>query len=134
MSVIGLLEWSPPATIIIHVAKLLSCSSVIVHSLVRRFEQTGISIDALSRGDVRKRRRDNTVNLLLRISVSSSSRQLWLLDASTFHTRRLETKFKANYFLHVIFYFHPLVIPDATSQNRALHPCFCYTDLLKIEN
>ena len=60
-------------TSVIHAAKLIDCSSVIVHSLVRRFEQTGISIDALSRGDVRKRRRDKTVNLLLRINVSSSS-------------------------------------------------------------
>ena len=40
-------------TSVIHAAKLLGCSSVIVHSLVRRFEKTGISIDTLSRGDVR---------------------------------------------------------------------------------
>ena len=85
---------------------------------MRRVEQTGISIDALSRGNVRKRRQDKTVNLLLRINASSTSRQLQLLDAFTFHTRRLETRFKANDFLCVIFDFDPLVIPDATSQTQ----------------
>ena len=65
-------------TSVIRAVKQFDCSSVIVHSLVRRYEQTGISIDACSRSNmyVRKRRRDNTVNLLLRIKVSSSSRQL----------------------------------------------------------
>ena len=48
-------------------------------------------IDAFSRSDVRKQRRDNNVSLLLRINVSTSSRQLFLLEASMFHTRRLET-------------------------------------------
>ena len=48
---------------VIHAAKLLGCSRVIVHSLVRSFEETGISIDAQDRGDVMKRRRDKTVNL-----------------------------------------------------------------------
>ena len=63
-------------TSVIHATKLFCCSSVIVHSLVRRFEQTGISIDASSRGDVGKRRRDKIVNLLLLGNISSSSRQL----------------------------------------------------------
>ena len=34
---------------VMHAEKLFCCSSVIVHSLVRRFEQTGNSVDALSR-------------------------------------------------------------------------------------
>ena len=63
-------------TSVIHIAKLSGCSSVIVHSLVRPFEQTGISVKALSPGDVRKRRRDKTVNLLLCFNVSSSIQQV----------------------------------------------------------
>ena len=63
-------------TSVIHIAKLFCCSSVIVHSLMRQFEQTGISIDTLSQVDVRKRRRDKTVNLLLSINVSNPSLQL----------------------------------------------------------
>ena len=63
-------------TSVIHTAKQFGSSNVNVLSLVRRFEQTGISIDALSRGDVRKRRQVKTVYLLLHINVSSSSRQL----------------------------------------------------------
>ena len=35
-------------------AKMFGCSHVIAHSLVRRFGQTGISIDALDQGDVKK--------------------------------------------------------------------------------
>ena len=31
---------------VIRAAKMFGCSDVIVHSLVRQFEQTGISIDA----------------------------------------------------------------------------------------
>ena len=64
-------------TSVIHAAKVFGCSTFnIVHSIVKQFELTGISIDALSRGDVKKRRRGKTVNLLLRINVSSSGRQL----------------------------------------------------------
>ena len=43
-------------------AKIFGRSGVIAHSLVRRFEQTGISIDAQNRRDVRKQRQDKTVN------------------------------------------------------------------------
>ena len=35
-------------TSVIYAAKLFCCSSVIVHSLMRQFGQTGISIEALS--------------------------------------------------------------------------------------
>ena len=44
------------------------------HSLVRRFELTGISNDARGRRDVRKQRQDKTVNLYSRIDVSGSIR------------------------------------------------------------
>ena len=50
-------------------------SGVVAHSLVRRFEQTGMSIDAQNRRDVKKQRQDKTVNLHTRIDVCSSSRQ-----------------------------------------------------------
>ena len=56
--------------------KMFGCSGVIAHSLVRRFEQKGISIDAQDRRDVRKPRQDKTVNLLSRINLSGSSWQL----------------------------------------------------------
>ena len=36
---------------------------VIAHSLVRQFEQTGISIDAQDRRDVRKQRQDKTIDV-----------------------------------------------------------------------
>ena len=50
-------------------------SRVIVDSLVRRFMQTGISIqDAQYRRDLRKQRQNETVNLQSRIDVSGSSR------------------------------------------------------------
>ena len=52
------------------------CSGVIGHGLVRRFEQTGISIDAQDRRDVRKQCQDKTVNLHSRIDVRGSSLQL----------------------------------------------------------
>ena len=55
---------------------MFGCSRVIAHSLVRQFEQTGISIDAQDRRDVRKQCQDKTVNLQSRIDVSSSSWQL----------------------------------------------------------
>ena len=42
---------------------MFGCFKVIAHSLVRGFEQTGISIDALDRCDVRKQRKDKTINL-----------------------------------------------------------------------
>ena len=90
-------------TSVIHAAKQFGCSSFFVHNLMRRYAQTGISNDACCRSGIRKRRRDKTVNLLLGINVSSSSWQLWLLDASLFHTRRLETRFKVNDFLRVTF-------------------------------
>ena len=61
---------------VIGMAKMFGCSCVIVHSLVRRFEQTGISIDAQDRRDVRNQRQGKTVNLHTRIDVSGSSRQL----------------------------------------------------------
>ena len=43
--------------------KMFGCSRVIAHSLVRRFEQTGISFDAQDRRDVRKQLQEETVNL-----------------------------------------------------------------------
>ena len=61
---------------VIRVAKTFGCSRVIAHSLVRRFEQTGLSIDAQDLGDVRKQRQDKTVNLHSCIDVSDSSLQL----------------------------------------------------------
>ena len=55
---------------------MFGCSHIIAPGLVRRFEQTGISIDAQDRRDIRKQRQDKTDNLHPRIGVSSSSRQL----------------------------------------------------------
>ena len=58
------------------VTKSFGCSSVIIHSLVRRYKQTGISIDTPRSGDVRQHHRENTFNLLSCIYASGSSRQL----------------------------------------------------------
>ena len=55
---------------------MFDCSQVIAHSFVRRFEQTGISIDAQDRRDVRKQRQGKTVYLHSRIDVRGSSQQL----------------------------------------------------------
>ena len=55
---------------------MFGCPVLIAYSLVRQFEQTGISIDAHDRCDVRKQRKDKTVNLPSCIDVSSSSQQL----------------------------------------------------------
>ena len=41
-------------------AKMFGCSHIIGHSLVRRFEQTGMSVDAQNRRHVRKQRQDKT--------------------------------------------------------------------------
>ena len=60
----------------LHAGKMFGCSGGIAHSLVRRFEQTGMSIDAQDRRDVRKQLQDKTVNLHSHIDVSGSSRQL----------------------------------------------------------
>ena len=46
---------------VIHAAKMFGCSGASAHSLVRWFEQTGISIDVQDRLDVRKQRQDKTV-------------------------------------------------------------------------
>ena len=40
----------------IRAAKMFGCSRAVAHSLVRRVEHTGISIDAQDRRDVRKQR------------------------------------------------------------------------------
>ena len=61
---------------VIRAANMFGCFHIIAHCLVRRFEQTGISIDAQDRRDIRKQRQDKTVNLRPRIGVSGSSRQL----------------------------------------------------------
>ena len=42
---------------------MFGCSRVIAHSRMGRFEQTGISIDAQGRRDVRKQRQIKTVNI-----------------------------------------------------------------------
>ena len=42
---------------------MFGCSRAIAHSLVRRFEQIGISIGPQDCGDERKQRQDKTVNL-----------------------------------------------------------------------
>ena len=55
---------------------MFGCPGVIAYSLVRWFEQTGKSKDAHDRCDVRKQRKDKTVNLHSCIDVSSSSQQL----------------------------------------------------------
>ena len=52
------------------------CSRVIAHSLVRQFKQTGISVDAHDRRNVRQQRQDKAINLHTRIDVSGSRRQL----------------------------------------------------------
>ena len=48
---------------------MFGCPDVIAHSLARQFEQTGISIDAQDRRDVRKQRQDKAVNIHSRIDV-----------------------------------------------------------------
>ena len=55
---------------------MFGCSSIIVYSPVRRFQQEGISTDAQDRRDVRKQCQDKTVNLHSRIDVSGSSQHL----------------------------------------------------------
>ena len=55
---------------------MFSCSRLIVHGLVRWFEQTGRSIDVQDRHDVRKQRQEKTVNLQSCTDLSSSSGQL----------------------------------------------------------
>ena len=62
---------SPP-----HAAKIIGCSRVLAHSLMGRFEQTRISIDAEDRCKVRKQCQDKTVNLHSCIDVGSFSWQL----------------------------------------------------------
>ena len=57
-------------------AKMFGCSRVNAHTLMRWFEQTGISIDAQGQRKVRKQRQDKTINLHSRIDLSRSSRQL----------------------------------------------------------
>ena len=68
-------------------------SGVIAHSLVKQFEQTGISIDAQDRHNVRKQRQDKTVNLHSRIDPAT-------VDAThsnvTYQT--IKTKLKTNDF------------------------------------
>ena len=59
---------------VIRAAKMFECFRVIAHSLVRRFEQTGVYNDAQDRRDVRKLRQDKTFNLHSRIDISGSSR------------------------------------------------------------
>ena len=51
-------------------------SGIIAHSLMRPFEQTGISIDAQDRRTLRKQRKDKTVHLHSRSDISGSSLQL----------------------------------------------------------
>ena len=63
-------------------------SFVIAHSLVRRFKQTGISVDAHDKRDVIQQRQYKAINLHSHMDVSGSSRQLWMLHTSTFQTRR----------------------------------------------
>ena len=57
-------------------AKMFGCSRVIARSLVRRFEQTGISIDAHDQCNVSKQCQDKNINLHSHIDVSGSSWQL----------------------------------------------------------
>ena len=56
--------------------KVFGCSRVIAYNLVRRSEQTEISMDAQYRRDVRKQHLDKAVYLHSYICVSSSSPQL----------------------------------------------------------
>ena len=55
---------------------MFCCSGVIAYSLMRRFEQTGISIDAQDQLDARKQPEDKIVNLHSRIDVRCSRPQL----------------------------------------------------------
>ena len=55
---------------------MFGCSRIIAHSLVRPFEQTGISINAQDRWDVREQSQDKNVNLHSCVDVRGSSRQL----------------------------------------------------------
>ena len=51
-------------------------------------------------------------------SVIHAAKPFGCSSTSMFHTRRLETRSKANVFLRVIFYFDSLVIPDTTNQTH----------------
>ena len=55
---------------------MFGCSRVVAYSLARQFEQTGISIDAQDRHDIRKQCQNKTVNLHSHIEISGTSRQL----------------------------------------------------------
>ena len=55
---------------------MFGCSLVIADSLLRRFKQTEISIDAQDQRNTRKQRQDKTVNLHSRIDIIGSSPQL----------------------------------------------------------
>ena len=57
-------------------ARMFGCSRVNGNSLMRWFEQTGISINAQDQCNVRKQRQDKTINLHSHIDLSRSSRQL----------------------------------------------------------
>ena len=109
-------------------------SRVIAHNLVRQFEQTGISIDAQDRRNVRKQPQDKTVNLQSRIDVSSSSWQLWVLHTSTFHTRRqIQESEQMIFDVYYFFYFDSLLIPTLPVKHPMLQLCFIYTKLPRIE-
>ena len=68
-------------TSVIHIAKVFGSSRITVHSLVRRYKQTGISIDAPRSvdaprlGEVGQLHQDETFNLLANIYASGLSRQ-----------------------------------------------------------
>ena len=102
----------------------LVCYRMNVHYLVKRYNQTGNTIDALRSGDFGQRRRDRTFKLLSLIYASGSRRQLYLSDASTFHARRTDTKLETRDFMCVILDFDPIVIYGTTFQRHDIAPVF----------
>ena len=120
---------------VIGAAKMFGCSRVIAHNLVKQFEQTGISIDAQDRRNVRKQHQDKTVNLQSRIDVSSSSWQLWVLHTSTFHTGRQKQESEQMIFdVYYFFNFDSLLILTLPVKHPMLQLCFIYTNLPRIEH
>ena len=98
---------------------MFGCSGVMAHSLMRRFEQTGISIDVRNRRDVRKQRQNKTVDLHSRIDVSGSSRHLLMLHRLNVSYQIIKTTIGINeYWCVIFFYFDPLLILTAASQTH----------------
>ena len=129
-----------PETSVIRDAKQFGCSSVIIPSLVRWYELTRISIDARSRSAVRKRCRDKPVNLLLRIYVSSSTRNsIRIINHLTLNTMDFFIKDTNAYLCFYLFVlwsdlessrmcrWNKIPIPPSGTCSSVYHVCFKWT-------